>query len=258
MAKIGMKYWAWAPFAAETNSALPTYTTGMELGEAIKADVKIANSEGQLYAGDALCEEISEFSSASIEGEVDDITLAKQAAVYGATMVDGELGFGADDSPPFGGTVYLQVLVKGGVKRFRTFFYPKVKAKVPDDSAATKGSSITFGTDPVKLTVFAPLFGKWRYLKDHASEAAAKAYVDTKLGVATWYAVNVQVNGATTGEGATPSGTTMVASAGAFVLTLTGTVTKLYDNGVDKTTSIAAGVYTVSNITAAHDIAVIF
>lgn len=258
MGKIGMDYWAIAPIATESTTALPTYSTGMELGEAVKADVKISNSEGQLYANDKLCEEISEFSSASIEGEVDDITLAKQSVIYGATLENDELGFGQDDTPPYCGTGYTQYLSKGGVKTFRTFFYPKVKAKLPDDSAATKGQNISIGTAPVKLTVFAPSFGKWRYLKNHTTREAAKAYLAAKLSVGSWYPVNVQVQGAGTGKSATPGGTTMIASGGTFTLTITGTPTNLFDNGVDETASISSGAYVLSNLVAQHDIAVIF
>lgn len=258
MAKIGMKYWGWAPFVGETTTALPTYGTGFKLGESIKADLSISNAEGQQYADDRLCEDISEFSSGALTGEVDELTLTKQAAIYGATLNDGELGFGADDTPPYGGTAYSQHLQKSGVKKYRTFFYPKVKAKVPNDSAATKSNSITFGTEPISMTVFEPFFGKWRYIKDHASLASAQAYIESKLNIADWYDVNVQVNGATTGESATPEGTTMVASGNDFALTITGTPTALYDNGVDKVADIVAGVYTVSAVAAAHDIAVIF
>lgn len=257
MAKIGMKYWGWAPFAAETTTALPTYTAGFKLGESIKADLKITNAEGQLYADDVLCEDVSEFSSGDITGELDELTLTKQAVLYDATLTDGEMGNGADDSPPFGGTAYSQYLQKSGVKRYRTFFYPKVKAKVPDDSSNTKGSGFTMGTEPVSFKVYPPLFGKWRYVKDHANLAAAQAYIESKLSIATWYDINMLVTGATTGESATLSAPA-VASGGTVTVTLTGTVTKLYDNGTDVTASIADHVYTISTVAAAHNIAVIF
>lgn len=258
MAKIGMKYWGWAPFnVVDTVSALPTYTAGFKLGESVKADVKITNAEGQLYAEDALCEDISEFSSGALTGEVDELTLAKMATIYGATLSNGELGFASSDTPPFGGTAYSQYLQKSGTKKYRTFFYPKVKAKVPDDSATTKTASFSLGTEPISMVIFQPLFGKWRYVKEHANLAAAQAYIDGKLGIATWYNVNVLVSAASAGKTAVPSAYA-VASAGTFTVTLSGTVTKLYDNGVDVTATIVTGVYTVSNVTADHNIVAIF
>ena len=258
MAKIGMKYWGWAPFnVADTAIALPTYTAGFKLGESVKADLAVTNAEGQFYAEDALTEDVSEFSSGAITGEVDELTLAKQATIYGATIVNDELGFASDDTPPFGGTAYSQYLMKSGVKRYRTFFYPKVKAKISNDSSTTKTNSFTFGTEPISLTVFQPLFGKWRYVKDHANLASAQAYIDSKLGIATWYNVNLLVSGASGSEAAVAS-VPAVASGGSFTITITGTITKLYDNGADVTESISSGVYTVSTMAADHNIAAIF
>ena len=262
MAKIGMKYWGWAPFAGETTSALPTYSAGFKLGESIKADLAVTNAEGQLYADDQICEDISEFSSGALTGEVDELTLAKMSLIYGATIVDGEVGFGATDTPPFGGTAYSQYLSKSGGKRYRTFFYPKVKAKIPNDSASSKTNSFALGTEALNFTVYSPLFGKWRYVKDFtgteaAARAAAQAYIDNKLGIATWYDINLLVSGATTGEGAVLSAPA-VASGGSFTVAVSGTITKLYDNGADVTASIADGVYTVSNAAADHNIAAIF
>jgi len=201
---------------------------------------------------------VSEFSSGKIAVESDNITLPVQAAIYGATLVDDELGFGPADTAPYGGFGYYQILMINGVKKYRAFFYPKAKASLESESASTKAGGFTFGTAAIPLTIMAPAYGKWRYVKEFDTEAAAKAYIDAKLNVTAWYAINVQVNGASTGEGATPTGTTMVASAGSFALTITGTPTALYDNGVESKASIAAGVYTLSSVAAAHSIAVIF
>ena len=145
-----------------------------------------------------------------------------------------------------------------GVKKYRAFFYPKVKAKMGDETASTKAGSFELGATPITLTVFKPSFGKWRYVKEFTTEAAAKAYVQTKLSVATWYAVDVMVTGAGVDEAATPEGVTMVADEGAFEIVLTGTVDVLYDNGVESSASIVAGKYTIASVTAAHDIAVVF
>ena len=155
----------------------------------------------------------------------------------------------------FGG---YQVLMVGGVKKYRAYFFPKAKASIPDWTGNTKGSSISFATQPISMKIMPPEFGPWYYIKEFDTESAAKAYVDAKLGVATWYTVNVQVNGADGTEAASPVGMTAVASGSSFVITITGTVTKLYDNGTDKTSSIDGGTYTIASIAANHDVAVIF
>jgi hypothetical protein len=258
MASIGLAYPVFAKITGETASALPTYAAGITLGAAVKADLTITNATGQLYADNQLIEDVSEFANAAIALETDNLTLTTQAAIFGATLVGGELGFGADDVAPFGGFGYYQVLMINGVKKFRAFYYPKVKAKFETETASTKSGSITFGNAAIALTVVKPKFGKWRYVKEFDTEEAAKGYIDTKLSVAAWHEINVLVSGASTGEGASPEGITMVANGEDFTLTITGTPAALYDNGEDVKESITGGAYALTNVTTAHNIAVIF
>lgn len=258
MAKLGLKYVAWAKHATEPTSSIPTYDAGAVLGKAVSTNLAVKNSEGELYADDQLAEYKSEFSSADLTLEVDNISLANQAKLYGATYAADEIKFAASDTAPYGGIGGYQVVQINGVIKYRAWFFPKARASVPDWSGATKGNSISFGTQPMNLKVLAPNYGPWYYVKEFTTEAAAQAYVDTKLGVAVWHEIDVQVNGAGAGEAATPYGISYVAAAGTFALTITGTATALYDNGADSISSVVAGVYTLSNVAAAHKIAVIF
>lgn len=258
MAKLGLKYVAWAEMATEPTSAIPTYNAGVVIGKAVSTNLAVKNIEGELYADDLLSEYKSEFSSADLTLEVDNITLANQASLYGATYADGEMTHSVADAAPYGGIGGYQVLQINNALKYRAWFFPKARASVPDWSGTTKGNSISFGTQPMALKVMSPNYGPWYYVKEFDTAAAAQSYIDTKLGVATWYAIDVQVNGAGAGESATPLGTTYVASAGTFTLTITGTVAALYDNGVESKASIADGAYALTNVTAAHKIAVIF
>lgn len=258
MASMGLKYLVYAKMATEPAAAVPTYGAGAVLGKMVSANLSVSNAEGELYADDMLAEYVSEFSSADFTAEVDNIPLDRQADIYGATFENDEFKASATDTPPFVGIAGYQILMVAGARKYRAWFFPKARASMPDWDAATKGSSISFGTQPIAMKIMSPVFGAWYYLKDFTTEAAAKAYVDGKLGVANWHAINVQVNGATAGEGATPAGVHYVAEAGSFSLTIAGTVTALYDNGVESKASIAGGVYALTNVTAPHDIAVIF
>lgn len=258
MASMGLKYLAWAKMATEPAASVPTYDTGEVLGKAVSTNLAITNSEGELYADDMLAEYVSEFASAILTAEADNITLDKQAHMYGATYSDNELQLNASDNAPYGGIGGYQVVMINGVRKYRAWFFAKGRASVPDWSGATKGGSITFGNQPIKMKLMAPNYGPWYYVKEFTTEAAAKAYIDTKLNVATWYSMNVQVQGAGSGEAATPIGVTSVASAGTFELVVTGTPTALYDNGAESKASISGGKYTLSNVAADHEIAVIF
>jgi len=255
---MGLKYMAWAQMATEPAAAVPTYNAGLVLGKAVSVNVSVSNAEGELYADDMLAEYISEFSSAELTAEVDNISLENQAKLYGGTFASDEFTISPTNNAPFGGVGGYQILVVGGVRKYRAWFYPKARASMPDWDGTTKGTSISFGTQPIKMKVLAPAYGPWYYVKEFTTEAEAQAYIDTKLGVATWHAIEVQVNGAGAGEAGAPVGVTYVANAGTFVLTVTGTATALYDNGDESKSSIANGKYTLSNVTEAHKIALIF
>lgn len=186
MAKMGLKYMAWNEIDTETDAAIPTYKadSGIVVGRMVSINVAISNSEGELYADDMLAEYAAEFSSADLTAEVDNISLENQAKLYGASYDETD-GFAAnpDDSAPYGGVGGYQVLQINGAKKYRAWFYPKAKAVMPDFDGATKGNSISFGTQPIKMKIAAPKFGPWYRAKEFDTETDAKAYINTKLGL---------------------------------------------------------------------------
>jgi len=190
MAKLGLKYMAWAPIDTEGDAAIPTYQTGKGkvLGRIVSVNVTINNAEGELYADDMLAEYAAEFSSADLTAEVDNISLENQALLYGASYATsgdnaGEMTAGPEDTPPYGGVGGYQSLQVNGSKKYRAWFYPKAKASMPDFDGTTKGSSISFGTEPIKMKISAPKYGPWYYVREFTSETAAKTYINGKLGI---------------------------------------------------------------------------
>lgn len=260
MAKMGLKYYVWAKMKTEPTDAAPTYEPGRIMGKMVSINVTVNNSEGELYADDMLAEYASEFSSAEMTTEVDNISLADQADMYGATYTDdGELNHYSNDTPPYAAIGGLQVLMVGGKRKYRVWIYWKAKAIMPDFDGSTKGDSISFGTEPLKSKIMAPNYGPWYTAKEFADEAAATAYLNTKLGLATYHTVEVQVQGAQAGtKEVSPAGTIMVADGEDLELTITGTATALYDNGTDNVGSVSGGKYTLSAVSTDHKIAVIF
>ena len=184
MAQMGLKYLAWAKIKDEPEKTEPTYDSGKEIGKIVSLNVAIANSEGKLYANDQLAEYASEFSEGDLTAETDNISLEDQAAMLGATYneEDGYVG-GTGDTAPYGGIGGYQVLMVKGEKLFRSWVYPKVKAMQPDLDATTKGDSVSFGTQPIKMKVAATNSGKWIYQKDFKTEEEAKTFVDGKLNI---------------------------------------------------------------------------
>lgn len=190
MAQFGAKCPMFAPVKTEPKNALPTYDTLFEVGDMVKADLTVNMATGELYANDKLKEQLSEFASGTIALETDDMTNEVAAKIYGATggtNESGELIFNSGDTPPYGGFGYYKVLLRSGERVYKGCFYPKVRAALGNDTAPTRGNSITFGTTPTTLTVFPCNTGDWRIMKEFTgadAEASVVTWLETKLGKA--------------------------------------------------------------------------
>lgn len=182
MASFGAKYIKFAPVKTEPEGKLPTYDAAVELGKLVKAELTVNIATGELYANNMLAEKSDEFISGTLAVEVDDMEKEIEGTVYGSAYNDGELVDNAADVVPYGGLAYYKTLQRSGKPVFEACYYPKAKAILSTDSAATKGSSITFNTKPLSFTIYEPDSGDWRYRKEFSSEKEAIAYVDDKLG----------------------------------------------------------------------------
>lgn len=254
MAKFGAKYPAYAPFATENAAALPTYGVGGALGKLIAANLTISTATGELYADDAIAEKVTRFTSGTLVMETDDMTDAIASVIYGATLTGNTLINNTSDEAPFVGIGYYEELKRAGVIYFRATYLPKARAEITGSNAQTRGSSITFNTTSTTFTVYEPNTGDWRYMETFSDEASALAWVKSKLGIATAYEVKV----ATSGAGSATPAHRMVPAGEDLDITITGTVEAIYDNGLDVNASVQAGVYTIEDIDANHDIVIAF
>lgn len=183
MASFGAKRPRWNKIAEEPAAALPVYEAAgpISLGKLVKADASVAMASGKLYADDTLAESVDEFANGSIAMETDEIEDAAASQVYGAQVEDKEVTYSEGDSAPLGGLAYYKVLMRSGKKVYKGYFYPKVKAVLGNDTAQTKGNSITFGTSSTTFTVFACNSGAWRKTHEFDTEAEAEAWCDAQL-----------------------------------------------------------------------------
>lgn len=256
MAYVGLKHPCFAPIATEPAGSIPTYGSGISLGKAIAANLSVNFASGELDADDEIAEHEEEFRSGNIACETDEMQDAPATVVYGATSEGGEIKYNKNDTPPYGGFGYYRKKKRNNVAYWKGFFYPRVKATVGNENAQTKGQSISFQTNSTTLMVLPCKSGDWRILsEDLTSEAAAEAWVDSKLNVATWYAMKVMVQG--DDISADIDGTRYFAEAANVPITITGTPTAVYDNGVEVSASIVDGVYTVTGIAADHEIFIV-
>lgn len=183
MASFGAKRPIWAKINTEPAGALPTYEEMLSLGRLVKADRSITYASGKLYADDQLAESVDEFVSGTIAEETDDIPDDVAGEIYGSEVTEGRVSRKSGDNPPYGGHAYYKVLMRKGVKYYKGFYYPKVKAILGNDTAQTKGDSITFGTSATTFTVFECNSGEWCIEETFPSEAEVIAWCDEQLGV---------------------------------------------------------------------------
>lgn len=158
-------------------------TAGVVLGKLVSANLTVNLASGELYADDNLAEQLSEFASGTIAMETDDLTDDNASEVYGCTVSEGLVTYNKDDTPPRGCLGYYKVLMRQGVKYYKGFFYPRVRAALGNDNAQTRGSSITFQTTSTSFTVFADDSGDWRETKTFTTAAQATAWIHGKCGI---------------------------------------------------------------------------
>ncbi len=183
MALFGANYIKFNRIKEQPENALPVYDEKgpVQLGRLVKADLAVTMASGKLYADDELAESLDEFSSGALAVETDDMEDSVAAEVYGCEVTEKEVHYKYGDTPPEGGVAYYKVLVRKGVRSFKGFFYPRAKAVLGNDTAQTRGDSITFNTASTSFTIFTCNSGDWRITHECATEAEARAWVDEKL-----------------------------------------------------------------------------
>lgn len=183
MASFGAKRPIFNPIDTQPEGERPTYKEEkpIEIGKLIKAERTVTMASGKLYANDELAESVDEFVSGNIAMETDDMVDEVATVMYGATVSNKEVSYKAGDTAPEGGLAYYKVLMRSGKKVYKGYFYPRVKAVLGNDTAQTKGDSITFGTSATNFTVFRCNSDEWVVTEEFETEAACVTWCDEKL-----------------------------------------------------------------------------
>lgn len=177
MAEFGAKYPCFKPDGTEN--------TGIVLGKLVLANLTVNLASGELFADDALDEQISEFASGSLAMETNDLTDENAAVVYGCKVSEKVVTYNVGDIAPSGVLGYYKSLMRNKVKYFKAIVYPCARAALGNDNAQTKGSSITFATTATTFTIMADDNGDWRLTQTFTTEEEAKAWINEKCGITT-------------------------------------------------------------------------
>ena len=197
MAFIGLRYPVVATLSSHTDGSEPTYGTGKVIGHAITANLTITRNDNPLYADDRIVEDDNGITAMSLELGVDDLTEEIQAYMLGTIKETTGSGTSAvdtyldsDASAPDVGMGYIRVRRKAGVTSYQACWIYKAKFSFEDESTQTKGESIEWQTPTVTGRCVGISRGStgridFRARQVFASEAEAKAWLNTKANIAT-------------------------------------------------------------------------
>jgi len=146
MATIGLDKVHYAKITEDANG-IETYGTPRVLAKAIKADLSIEHSEGNLFADDALAYAIKYFKSGTLSLGVEDIGADVAADLTGASVdKNGVLIAAGEDS---GCLVAIGFRALKPDNTYRYFWCYRVKFGVSSTNLQTKGDSIQFQTPTI-------------------------------------------------------------------------------------------------------------
>ena len=166
MAQIGLQYLICAPIN-ETSSAV-TYSEGIIMASAIKADISIYLNEAILSADNRVVENVKEFKSGKLTLNGDHLSYSVLALILGHTVTELDDGgetliAKSDDDGKFVGVGFYATSIKNGIKKYRAIWMNKVKFGIPNENLETKGDGgINFQTPTIEGTVLTYIFGIWK------------------------------------------------------------------------------------------------
>jgi len=186
MAYIGLKYPVFLPDGAEA---------GFVIGKAINYTGTPSNSDVTLCADDGIAETDKSIVNEGLSLEADDISLKVYADLLGhtytaATEASGNdpatpesVSVSIDDIAPFGGLGFYRRRKKNGILSFDAIWLHKAQFAEPTTNGATKADTVTFQTRTIEGTAYPDDNGVIKEEALFATEAAAKAWLDTKASI---------------------------------------------------------------------------
>jgi hypothetical protein len=185
MAKLGLKHIVASPLVEtlEGNS----YTNGLVLGEAMTANSSAPEYlEAILYGDDREVNRIKEFKQMTLSLGVTRLPLPAEAMLFGATVSNETIEYGAEDTYPYVGVGFYSrdIPEKDGEPfSYTAVILAKAKFSLPGEELQTKGDAINLVTPSIESAVVAPMAGPWRIKQTFATEPEAIEWIDTILNV---------------------------------------------------------------------------
>ena len=182
--------------ATETNGVV-SYSNGMELAEAVSADININFETKKFYSNNRLRTTRRKFKDGSIKLGLDDLGQTQQKFVLGGDETDAgitgdtetkELSSGGDDTVPYLGIGFYANKVVGDTDKVRAIWLRYTKFEPSAESLKTQGESLEFANPTIVGAIYEAALadgGKVKY-KDEVTvdtEAKAKEWLNKKAGI---------------------------------------------------------------------------
>ncbi len=187
MAIIGLKYPVYGKFQ---EGEAPSWANGKVIGKAISSNITLDGTDANvLYADDAAAESDSAFQGGNIELGVDDLEDEDYADLLGhkytaaAENEPAVVVANSADIAPYVGVGFYKTRVRKSVRTYRATVIHKVQFSEPSDAANTRGERTEWQTPTITGAIMADVNGDWKTQATFTDEAAAKAWINTKLGV---------------------------------------------------------------------------
>ena len=194
MATKGLSYFVAGKYTFAQGAV--TFTEGRVLSKAVDYTINLDEpTRNDFYADNEIAESDNQkFVSGNIQFNPAQISPENKAWLLGITAREVTSGtstidvYDYDDNmaPIYAGFGFIEMLQVDNVDKFQAITLQKIQARVPANSAATKGQTITWQTHPVTCDIYRDDSTTHRWMSESEffdTEEAAKAYLNSLFGI---------------------------------------------------------------------------
>lgn len=210
MATIGVS----KPYFARYNAVAGavSYSGGGIFAKVTEFGATINSTEDNpFYADNAVQEnEVARFSDGTLSVTTDDLTRDATVALLGAALRDVTVGeatykeivYDDDITSPYLGFGIVIQKKRNGALKYRAVVFPKVRFSIPAEAAATQAGAIEWQASAIEGIITRDDSAKhqWKREATFATEAEARAYIQTLLNIALGTLTLTSVAGAESGD----------------------------------------------------------
>lgn len=191
MAKVGFEYTVIGKLTAETDTdpATCAYTAGMYMGPNAAFNFTPNANDVKDYGDDRVVETDTSVIDGTVSIEHNEITMEQEAYILGHTIVEASNNTPAHivskstDIAPYLGIGMVGKSKRSGTNMYTAKFYYKTQFREPSDENASKQDSTSFTHTTIEGNMFTLQDGSWKDSAEFDTLAAAKAWLNDKVGI---------------------------------------------------------------------------